>query len=508
MYYLKKFNENYYIYFILIFVFIPLNFIHQLFGAVMFDYAYEIGDTSGIENWYKEMSRYIQLLFIYLINFLVKYTPLPAEIFFDSLAIIFLILFCIEVKKYSKIFFNLENKWCTLAALFTAVFPIWHTMVTFEITLYFISSYFLLFGFRNFISKKKIKIIIGLIFIILSFGVGLAIVYLVLNKMNNTYDFSVLKLITIILICITYYFIKQLYFPASGAWDSYLGLNFSFVNSQPELNNLIKNILNYSTYLFLYLWIPVIFILHLLFINKKYFSEIKLNLIEKFSFKDINNYLLLIILSGFAIFPYLLLNKDSSVLYLSDYYQRHALLLASISGIFFSVMFRDMSKINCLQNRVNLNFYLVIFICIQLIFLNYGNYRKAESYVFRKNLTNELKAYGSIPKGDVQFIGKNFPVDLRFYEVNHLLYKAYNIAGWRGSTGASLLLEPQGWNSHKSFLLSDNRYAIQWIENEYKYECNTYIYIKNDLKKYERLKKFYIFNYKKNYNIDKVIKKF
>ena len=45
------------------------------------------------------------------------------------------------------------------------------------------------------------------------------------------------------------------------------------------------------------------------------------------------------------------------------------------------------------------------------------------------------------------------------------------------------------------------------ISNEYKYECNTYIYIKNDLKKYERLKKFYIFNYEKNYNIDKVIKK-
>ena len=515
MYYFKKLNENYYIYIILIFVFIPLNFIPQLFGAVMFDYAYEIGDTSGIENWYKEMSRYIQLLFIYLINFLVKYTSLPAEIFFDSLAIIFLILFCIEVKKYSKILFNLENKWCTLAALFTAVFPIWHTMVTFEITLYFISSYFLLFGFRNFISKKKINIIIGLIFIILSFDlesnlsfvIGLAIIYLVLNKMNNTYDFSVLKFITIIAVCIAYYFIKQLYFPVSGAWDSYLDVNLSFINSHLEATKLIKNIFNYSTYLFLYLWIPVVFILHLLFINKKYFSEIKLILIERFSFKDISNYLLLIILSGFAIFPYLLLNKSSSILYLSDYYQRHALLLASISGMFFSMMFKDMAKINCLQNRVNSNFYLVIFICIQLILLNYGNYRKAESYLFRKNLTNELKAYGSIPKGDVQFIGKNFPADLRFYEVNHLLYKAYNIAGWRGSTGSSLLSEPQGWYSHASFLLSDNRYAIQWIENEYEYECNTYIYIKNDLKKYERLKKFYIFNYKKNYNIDKVIKK-
>tara|TARA_B100002003_G_scaffold136823_1_gene126432 strand:- start:56 stop:706 length:651 start_codon:yes stop_codon:yes gene_type:complete len=215
-------------------------------------------------------------------------------------------------------------------------------------------------------------------------------------------------------------------------------------------------------------------------------------------------------LSGFAIFPYLLANKSSSILYLSDYYQRHAFLLAPISGMFFSILFRDMSKINCLQNKVNLNFYLIVFICIHLVLLNYGNYRKTESYLFRKNLINELKAYGAIPKGYVQFIGKNFPADLRLFEVNHLLYKAYNIAGWRASTnssgiGSTNLLEP--YINRLSNLEKDERYSILMISNEYKYECNTYIYIKNDLKKYERMKKFYIFNYKKNYNIDKVIKK-
>ena len=177
--------------------------------------------------------------------------------------------------------------------------------------------------------------------------------------------------------------------------------------------------------------------------------------------------------------------------------------------MFFSIMFRDMAKINCLQNKVNLNFYLIIFVCIHLVLLNYGNYRKTESYFFRKNLIHELKAYGAIPKGYVQFIGKNFPADLRFFEANHLLYKAYNIAGWRASInssgiGSTHLSEPYIKFSN---LTSDERYLILWISNEYKYECNTYIYIKNDLGKYERLKKLYIFNYTKNYNIDKVIKK-
>ena len=74
---------------------------------------------------------------------------------------------------------------------------------------------------------------------------------------------------------------------------------------------------------------------------------------NKFNFNYINNYTLLIILSGFAIFPYLLLNKSSTILYLGAFTQRHAFLLAPIYGIFFSMMFRDLSKINCLQKKVN-----------------------------------------------------------------------------------------------------------------------------------------------------------
>ena len=115
------------------------------------------------------------------------------------------------------------------------------------------------------------------------------------------------------------------------------------------------------------------------------------------------------------------MNKSSSILYLADYYQRHAFLLAPISGMFFSIMFRDMAKINCLQNKINLNFYLIIFISVHLVLLNYGNYRKTESYLIRNNLIQELKALGPIPKGNVQFIGKNIPADFRTFELNYLL---------------------------------------------------------------------------------------
>jgi len=505
MSYLKKINDNYYIYAILIFVFIPINFIPQLWDAVVFIYGFEIRDITGIENHFKEGSRYIHLLSIYLVYFLTKLTSLPADIFIDNLIIIFLILFCLEVKKISKILFGLENKWCNLAALFTAIFPAWHVLVAFNIGQHLVSFYFLLFGYRNFISKKKINIFVGLFFIFLSFNtesalsfaVGLIVVSLLSKKVNNKHDFSVsiFKLIIIILSCLVYYFIiRGLFFPPFG-YRAYMAVSWSNLFNLTE-TRLIENVLNYLTYVFLFLWIPVIFFIHILFLNKNHFSKIKLN------FKYNNNYFLLIILFVFAIFPYLILNKSSSILYLSDYYQRHAFLLAPISGMFFSIMFRDMAKINCLQNKVNLNFYLTIFVCINLVLLNYGNYRKIESHLFRTNLSQELMAYGSIPKGNVLFIGKNVPADLRTQELNYLLYKAYNIAGWWSTPiGAKEPAKPP------SNYINNELYKKEYIFTEYKYECDIYIYLKNDLKKFDRMKKFYIFNYKKYYNIDKIVKK-
>ena len=169
-------------------------------------------------------------------------------------------------------------------------------------------------------------------------------------------------------------------------------------------------------------------------------------------------------------------------------------------------MFKDIFKINCLQNKVNFNFYLTIFICIHLVLLNYGNLRKTEAYLFKKNLINELKAYGQIPKGDVQFIAKMFPANLRHVEVNHLLYKAYNTANWWGTFKWSSVEKISEPPSPPSILLND-KYSVMFILNNYKYECSTSIYIKNDLQKFERFKKFYVFNYKKSYNLDKIVKK-
>ena len=507
----KKLNDNYFIYIILLFVLLPLNYIPQLWDGVSISYAFETGNLSGIEISLTEVGRYIHLYFFYFINFLTKYTTLTPEIIFDNLTIVFLILFCIEVKKYSEFFFNLEKKWSNFAALFVAIFPVWHTLVAFDLGTYLSSFYFLLFGYRNFIKNKKINSYIGLLFVILSFEIqsnlsfviGLAIVNLILYRLKVVSYFSYFKFILIVLCTIIYYLIRKFYFPSvgleSGGYPINLeNLSFEYFNK----NGLVQNIFNYSTYLLTFIWIPILFYLNLIFLNKKYFliNKIKIN-VNSF-YKYFSKYILLLILSAFAVFPYLLLGKSSSIFYLGDYYQRHAFLLAPISGIFFASMFRDLSLINNLKHKVNLKIYLIIFVLINLTLLNYGNYRKLESHFFRENLVVQLKEIGSIPRGNVELVGKNIPADLRPYEISYIFYKAYNLAGWWGKISNSLTSsEPP------QVILKKEGYSTHSILNDYKNECSIYVYLKNDLKKIDRIKKFYILNYRKHYNIDKILKK-
>ena len=94
---------------------------------------------------------------------------------------------------------------------------------------------FLLFGYRQFISKKKFNTILGLIFIIISFNVesslcfviGISFVHLMLNKNSN---FLTHKFITVVIISILYFFLKAAFFPPSGyVYEGYNNLTYSLV---------------------------------------------------------------------------------------------------------------------------------------------------------------------------------------------------------------------------------------------------------------------------------------
>ena len=101
---------------------------------------------------------------------------------------------------------------------------------------------------------------------------------------------------------------------------------------------------------------------------------------------------------------------------------------------------------------------------------------------------------------------KNYPLDLRFFEVSHILYKAYNDTGWWGfASDAPEEKKPMLANGIS--VTSNARYAELNIVGNYSFECKSEIYLKNDLNKMSRLKFLYILNYEDYFKIDKVISK-
>ena len=85
MYFIKKLNENYYIYIVLFFVFIPINFIPQLYDSVIIDYAYDIGDLTFLDLWYKDRGREVAIVFFYFRSLFVS----TLRIFFLQLTFFF-----------------------------------------------------------------------------------------------------------------------------------------------------------------------------------------------------------------------------------------------------------------------------------------------------------------------------------------------------------------------------------------------------------------------------------
>ena len=353
MIFFQNLKKNYYIFSIIIFSLIPLNYLPQLFDVVLIDYAFKSGNIDSIEFWYKDLIRYFHFYMIYLVNIFSNLTQIPHEFFLDFLSVLFLFLYCLETKIYAKLIFNLNDKYCNLAALFTSIFPVWHTLAAFNISQYLFSFYCLLFGYRNFINNNPIKIFIGLLFIILSFEVesslsfiiGLSFVHMLLNRKNKIGDLALSKIIFIFFLCFVYYILKTNFFPTTGYWVNYNNINLSLL-SNLSINKIITNIFNYSTYLLIFIWIPLFYYFILIFSKR-----IKIKKVSKFNL-FYNEYFLLILLSAFAIFPYLLLDKSSSILYLADYYQRHAFLLAPIFGIFFAISFDDLQKINPYKKKI------------------------------------------------------------------------------------------------------------------------------------------------------------
>ena len=85
-------------------------------------------------------------------------------------------------------------------------------------------------------------------------------------------------------------------------------------------------------------------------------------------------------------------------------------------------------------------------------------------------------------------------------------YKAYNKTAWWGFMSRDLEKRKPKMINGVSFI-NNKEYSTLNIVSDYFYECKSYIYLKNDLNKLNRLKKAYVINYKNYFTIDKIVSK-
>jgi len=490
-------KKNYFVFFVL-FSGIPLFFLPNVWDGVIFDYGLITENLSGIETFYKEIGSPFQLVFFYLVFFIKKITFIPHEFLFDLFTIIVLILFSLEIKKYSIIVFELDNKWGNLCAIFAITCPLWDSLIAINLGLYLFCFYLALLGYRLFISKNLSIKIIGIIIILMSFSIksnfsfiiGLTLAHnliLFLNKkIVNKYS-----LLFILFLSTFSYLIDINFFPPYGIFEGY---------NQVTLKNLdffalVKNVYNYSTFFVFYLWIPIFYLLILKFKGQ----NIKFrSLFEK---KDIINYFAILIIFATSIAPYLLTNKSNDLLFFTEYMDRHAFLLPLSFGIFFTILFKKINDISNLR-KIHLLF-LVLFLLQNLSILSIAYYTKIESAFFRYDFVEKLKKIEKPPGGNVQIISRHMPGYLRHYEVSYYFFKAYGQASWWGKVMHDGKIK-ENIKAEERILKRDD-YKTVYVLDDYNQQCNIVMQLTNEIDKYDRIFKFYILNFRDYFKI-KVLK--
>ena len=67
----RKNNNYYFIYLILLFVFIPINFLTQSMDGISIKYLFEIKSIETLNYWYAIAGRYFHLIFIHFVTLII-----------------------------------------------------------------------------------------------------------------------------------------------------------------------------------------------------------------------------------------------------------------------------------------------------------------------------------------------------------------------------------------------------------------------------------------------------
>ena len=458
---------------------------YDFWDGRIISHAFAIDDISGVDSWFSSSGWLIQLLLIKFVfyiqsNFFISGIFLIKLISFFSLVGLVNESTKIGLKIYK--FSEIESR---LFGISIAVFPAWSALLSSVTFIYILCTWLVFFGVRLIMHSKSIlKRNIGFILTTLSFqlnsnflfSIGLGLSFYLMNlglnrQVNSSEKESRYKFIGIIVLSFLTYGLVRVFFTPYGLYEDY---------NQISILNLFKTIFlsdkfgfaSYPIFIF-----SSIFITSLIYKN----NFLKWSNLKIFKEKIILSPLFhSLILSIFATFPYLIVGKVTNIFAFSYWSQRHSFLLSFPIALLLIGLGRI---INGLKSRSLKNNKVIIMPTILILFclLLSGFFTKISRASYEAGIINKLSSQ-PIPPSGILSIETNHKIDplMRFYEVNWLLYQAFNKEFWYSNINKTNLSDKEEINLN--LIKSNQTYKRRFIMNDYSASCNTIIKVNGESK--------------------------
>ena len=457
---------------------------YDFWDGRIISHAFEKGDLTGVDFWFSSSGWHLQLILIKFAYYIQSNSFISGIFLLKLISFFSLIALVNESIKIGKKIYQFSESESRLFGMIVAVFPAWSTLLSSVLFIYIFCTWLVFFGVRLIMNSKSIlKRNIGYILTTLSFqlnsnflfSIGLGFSFYLISiglskKFNNLEKKSRFRFFGIIILSFSSYVILRLYFVSYGLYEDY---------NQISIINLFKSILLSEKFGFasfpLFIFLSIILTL-LIYRNNFLLRNFKIDK-QKIIFSPLTHGFILLIFSSL---PYLLVGKNTSIFAISDWSQRHSFLLSiPIALILFGLgrLINDLS-IRSLNNKK-----LVIMPTILILFclLMSGFFIKLSRASYEAGIINKLSAK-NIPQPGTLNIETDYKINpgMRFYEVNWLLYQAFNEEFWYSNINKNYLNYKE--DNLLKLIKSNQIYKNKYIMRNFSEECNTTIKVKGENK--------------------------
>jgi len=458
---------------------------YDFWDGRIISHAFATKDLTGVDLWFASSGWYIQLYLIKFVYYIQANTFLSGIFLIKLISFFSLVGLVNESTKISKKIYQFSESESKLFAISIAVFPAWSTLLSSVLFIYIFCTWLVFLGVRLVMNSKSIlKKNIGFLLTALSFqlnsnflfsiGLGFSF-YLYSMRLKRELDILEKDLRSrfvgiIILSFLSYGFLRLLFIPY-GLYEKY---------NQLSILTLLRSILVADKFGFASF--PIIIFISI-FLTTLFFTR---NLPNWSNFKQ-NKKLILFspLFHGLLLFicaslPYLLVGKFTNIFDIYDWNQRHSFLLSFPIGLIIIGLGRLINnlKLASLKNsKIIISPTILLLFCLLLT----GFFTKLSRASFESGIINQLNSQPIPPPGMLK-IETNYKINpgMRFYEVNWLLYQAFNKEFWYSNINRNITTDRE--KPTLKLIRANETYKNKFIMSDFSPSCNTLIKVNGENK--------------------------